>query len=350
MRTNNDSNTALELTFQCLRWLQTRRTVADWACSEYPPSLAHWGWPWHNLWSPTLYLQDQWEEPTSGRSGGLERQREKRSVSTAVVRSEYHTVKSTYTRLVVHGRYVNLEGSNVGQQEGQSPPVEHLRGRNITGVHLGHTLKYVTMATSWETIGKLIELTFISMTLSRKVCGASWKSNWKFWKNRKKLWWTLLQSTVFCSDLHSTVPRCRTDSWWISELQCVFSGFLRWWKLQGWCSLQPASGPRGCSHLPVRTHAHTQFKFMVFIVCNDRGLSDIQVCLLTLSKAHVSVKHKAQGRELAWQKDSNLAHWSVLDNVNIFYVWLINYEILWQISFTDYSSISLSCRQTLSFN
>lgn len=54
---------------------------------------------------------------------------------------------------------------------------------------------------------------------------------------------------------------------------------------------------------------------MVFIVCNDRGLSDIQVYLLTLSKAHVGVKHKAQGRELAWQKDSNLAHWSVLDNV-----------------------------------
>lgn len=51
-------------------------------------------------------------------------------------------MKSTYTWLVVHGRYVNLEGSNVGQQEGQSPPVEHLRGRNITGVHLAIPLSH----------------------------------------------------------------------------------------------------------------------------------------------------------------------------------------------------------------
>lgn len=45
---------------------------------------------------------------------------------------------SAGTWLVVNGGDVNLKGSNVGHQEGQSPPVEHLRGGDITGVHFGH--------------------------------------------------------------------------------------------------------------------------------------------------------------------------------------------------------------------
>lgn len=47
-------------------------------------------------------------------------------------------MSSTGTWLFVHGGDVNLKGSNVGHQEGQSPPVEHLRGGDITGVHFGH--------------------------------------------------------------------------------------------------------------------------------------------------------------------------------------------------------------------
>lgn len=42
------------------------------------------------------------------------------------------------TWLVVHGGNVNLKASNVGHQEGQSSPVEHLRRGNITGDHFGH--------------------------------------------------------------------------------------------------------------------------------------------------------------------------------------------------------------------
>lgn len=44
---------------------------------------------------------------------------------------------STCTWLVVNGGDVNLKCPNVGHQEGQSPPVEHLRGGDITDVQLG---------------------------------------------------------------------------------------------------------------------------------------------------------------------------------------------------------------------
>ncbi len=47
-------------------------------------------------------------------------------------------MSSTGTWLVVHGGEVNLKGSNVGHHEGQSPPVKHLTGGDITGVHSGH--------------------------------------------------------------------------------------------------------------------------------------------------------------------------------------------------------------------
>lgn len=47
-------------------------------------------------------------------------------------------MSGTGTWLVVHSSDVNLKGSYVGHEEGQSPSVEHLRGGHITGVYFGH--------------------------------------------------------------------------------------------------------------------------------------------------------------------------------------------------------------------
>lgn len=186
--------------------------VAD-LCSEPLPSSAHWDWPWRNLWSLTWCLLGRSEEPTSGRIGGLELQNGQTSVSTAVFWPEYCSVRSTGTWLVVHGGYVNLKGSNVGHQEGQSPPVDHLRGVDITGVHFGHA----PCLSPWqqqETAQTQVQLTLISMTLSKRICGFSWNSNWKFWKRiagkhlyYTSLYCTLLYSTVFyCILVYSSLP------------------------------------------------------------------------------------------------------------------------------------------------
>ena len=42
-------------------------------------------------------------------------------------------MSSSDTWLAVHSGDVNLKGSNVGHEEGQSPPMENLREDNITG-------------------------------------------------------------------------------------------------------------------------------------------------------------------------------------------------------------------------
>lgn len=48
-------------------------------------------------------------------------------------RPEDHSGSSTGTWLAVHGGNIDLKSSNVGHQEGQSSPVEHLRGGNVRG-------------------------------------------------------------------------------------------------------------------------------------------------------------------------------------------------------------------------
>lgn len=125
----------------------------------------------------------------------------------------YCSVRSTGTLLVVHGGYVNLKGSNVGHQEGQSPPVDHLRGVDITGVHFGHA-PWLSPWQQQETAQPQVQLTLISMTLSKRICGFSWNSNWKFWKRiagkhlyYTSLYCTLLYSTVFyCILVYSSLP------------------------------------------------------------------------------------------------------------------------------------------------
>lgn len=85
----------------------------------------------------------------------------------------YCSMSSTDTWLVVHSGNVNLKRSNVGHQEGQSAPVDHLRGSDITGVQVDHAQVYHHGDSSRNTGEKTVEPTFISMTLSKRICGAS---------------------------------------------------------------------------------------------------------------------------------------------------------------------------------
>lgn len=90
------------------------------------------------------------------------------------------------TWLFVHRGEVNLKASDVGQEEGQNPPVAHLTS-NQRVFHSAYR--------SWTAT---IKLTFVSMTLSKRISGYSWNSNWKFWKwTRDKLCFVLQCSLEF---------------------------------------------------------------------------------------------------------------------------------------------------------
>lgn len=112
------------------------------------------------------------------------------SVSTGVLWQTQCGASAYGTWLFVHCGEVNLKASNVGQEEGQNPPVAHLTS-NQRVFHCAYRSRTATT-----------ELTFVSMTLSKRISGYSWNSNWKFWK------WTRGEC-VFCFTVLSRVLRCR---------------------------------------------------------------------------------------------------------------------------------------------
>lgn len=176
------------------------------------------------------------------------------------------------TWLFVHSRDVDLKGSNVGHQEGQTAPMEHLGGGEST-------LTSAAVPTS-------LSITKSSGKVSKKRRG-DWPLSLPLYRRRsvdipetqagssaaKEVWMYFYSTAHNSTVIHSLVmwcagPHCKRGSWWISVLLCFSSGFPHGWTPQDWCWRRLDSEPPGCSHSPthtrVRTRRQNSLRFMVF--------------------------------------------------------------------------------------